>query len=74
LNPHRDYTFTKRIFGSIDSAACSKEFTFGKDGKPLYMAGPDDTEADSRRIIEILTKKLGPEGFHYALPEDLEDD
>jgi len=74
LNPHPDYAFTKRIFGSIDSAACSQEFTFGKDGKPLYMAGPDDTEADSRRIMDILTKKLGPGGFHYMLPVDLEDE
>jgi len=74
LNPQRDYPFAKRIFGNIDSAACPREFTFGKDGKPLYMAGPNDTEADSRRIMGILTEKLGPGGFHYMLPVDLEDD
>jgi hypothetical protein len=72
LNPHRDYAFAKRIFGSMDPAACSREFTFGKDGKPLYMAGPHETEADSQRIIDFLTKKLGADGFHYVIPLDFE--
>jgi hypothetical protein len=68
LNSHRDYAFAKRIFGSVDPAACSREYLFGKDGKPLYMAGPTETEAASQRILDILTKKLGPDGFHYMTP------
>lgn len=74
LDPHRDYAFAKRIFGNIDPAACSQEFVFGKDGKPLYAAGPGETEADSKRIIDILTKKLGPDGFHYMIPMDFGDE
>jgi hypothetical protein len=74
LNPHRDYAFARRIFVNLDSAACSEEFEFGKDGKPRYVAGPHETEADSRRVIDILTKKLGPGGFHYLVPLDLEDE
>jgi hypothetical protein len=74
LNPQADYLFAKRIFGNIDSAACSQEFTFGKDGKPFYMAGSHEPEAESRRIMDILTKKLGPDGFHYLLPVDFEDE
>lgn len=74
LNPQRDYPFAKRIFDNIDSAACSQEFTFGKDGKPLYVAGPHETEADSQRVMDILTRKLGTNGFHYLLPVDLEDE
>jgi hypothetical protein len=74
LNPQRDYAFAKRIFGILNAAACPRDFTFGKDGKPLYVAGPHETEADSQRIMDILTKKLGPDGFHYMLPVDLEDE
>jgi hypothetical protein len=74
LNPHRDYALDKKIFADIAPAACPREFTFGKDGKPRYVAGPYETEADSRRIIDILTKKLGPGGFHYLVPLDLEDE
>ena len=74
LNPHPDYAFAKRILVNIDYAACSQEFTFGKDGKPLYVAGPNETEADFRRIMDILTKKLGADGFHYMIPMDFEDE
>ena len=74
LNPSRDYAFAKRIFGGIDPAACSREYSFGKDGKPLYVAGPDETEADSQRIMDILTKKLGPDGFHYMTPINFGDE
>lgn len=35
---------------------------FGKDGKPLYIAGPDD---DAQKIIGKLTKKLGKENFGF---------
>jgi hypothetical protein len=70
LNPPRDYALDRKIFGDIDPAACLQEFTFGKDGKPLYVAGPNETGADSQRIIDILTKKLSPGGFHYMTPMD----
>jgi hypothetical protein len=74
FRPHRDYEFAQRILGDINPAACPQEFTFGKDGKPRYVAGPHETETDSRRVIDILTKKLGPGGFHYLVPLNLEDD
>jgi hypothetical protein len=74
FSPHEEYTFTKKIFGDIDPASCSREFPFGKDGKPFYISGPNETSADPERIIGILNKKLGPEGFHYLtrmeLPEE----
>ena len=71
FHPHRDYLTTKGIFGSIDPATCRKEFEFGKDGKPLYISGPNETEADSERIIATLTRKLGPDGFHYMVGVDM---
>jgi hypothetical protein len=64
---HKDYVFTKRIFGDIDPAACPREFEFGKDGKPLYISGPNETVADSKRIVGMLDKKLGAGGFDYLV-------
>jgi hypothetical protein len=40
---------------------------FGKDGKPFFMSGPYDTPARCRRIIDTLTRRCGPEGFHYTV-------
>ncbi len=71
FHPHRDYLSVKRFFGSVDPATCSKEFEFGKDGKPFYISGPHETQADSERIIATLTRKLGPDGFHYMVGADI---
>jgi hypothetical protein len=37
----------------------------GKDGKPLYMPGPDDNVAG---VLVHLQRRLGPGGFHFAGP------
>jgi len=71
FHPHKDYLIVKGIFGSVDSATCPQEFEFGKDGKPFYISGPNETQADSERIIATLTRQFGPDGFHYMLRVDL---
>ncbi len=74
FNPHKEYPLVKGIFGSIDPSGCSSEFEFGKDGKPFYVSGPNQTEADSRRIISILNERLGPDGFHYMVGMEVQED
>ena len=65
--PHPDYQRARRIFGDIEATACSEHFVFGKDGKPFFMSGPYDTPARCRNIIDTLTQRCGPEGFHYTV-------
>jgi hypothetical protein len=67
FEPHADYRLAKKIFGDIDAAACPTSFTFGKDGKPLFISGPTDTPARIEKIMATLTKRYGPEGFHYLV-------
>jgi hypothetical protein len=67
LSPHPDYHTARKIFGDVDPSACRMRFEFGKDGKPLYASGPYDSLEKSRRIIEILTERCGPDGFHYLV-------
>lgn len=73
FHPHRDYLTTKGIFGSIDPSGCPEEFKFGKNGKPFYISGPNETRADSERIVDILKKNLGPGRFDYMVQMDLKD-
>lgn len=68
FEPHRDYRTAKKIFGEIDPDECLDSFEFGHEGKPLYIAGPFDDQRSQERIMNTLTKKLGPEGFHYLMP------
>ena len=76
FGPHPDYGFARKIFGDIDSGACPRRFEFGKDGKPLYISGPNETVEDIRGIIKTLDRTQGEGHFHYIanLPADLMDD
>lgn len=67
FGPHPDYQLAKRIFADIDAAACPTSFTFGKDGKPFFIVGPNDSPKKVKKILDTLTKRCGPDGFHYLV-------
>jgi hypothetical protein len=68
LPPHADYRVGKLIFGDISAEACSETFTYGRDGKPLFVAGPYDTAARCEQILRTLENRTGPEGHHFVIP------
>jgi len=68
FHPHADYQEAKLLFGDIDASACTKTFEFGKDGNPLFFAGPHDTPARCRQILRTLEESCGVGGFHYIMP------
>lgn len=68
LPPHPDYNKAKLIFGDTDPQACERTFVYGKDGKPFFVAGPNDNSERCTRIIRTLSERYGPDGFHYLLP------
>jgi hypothetical protein len=68
LSPHADYQKAKLLFGDIDPAQSTEVFEFGKDGQPLFIAGPNDTPGRCQNILGILTQSCGPDGFHYIMP------
>ncbi len=68
--PHPDYTGAAALFGTTEATACPVRYTYGKEGKPLYVSGPDDTPAQSQRIMEALTRRLDPKGFHFVTAVD----
>jgi phosphatidylserine/phosphatidylglycerophosphate/cardiolipin synthase-like enzyme len=75
FKPHKDYHKTKIIFGTIDAALCDEYFEFGQDGKPFYGSGPNESPEQSRRIVDALTKRCGPDGFHFMVADqDFLDD
>ena len=67
FNPHPDYRSARKIFGDIDAEKCPMHLEFGKDGRPLFVSGPNDTQAKCMKIMETLTKSCGPGGFHYMI-------
>jgi hypothetical protein len=65
--PHPDYKKACRVFGGLNPQESSEEFVFGKDGKPYYVQGPDDSQAMVDRVMRQLRTRCGPGGFHYIL-------
>ena len=68
LPPHRDYTRAARIFGNIDASSCDREFVYGKNGKPCFIAGPHDSISRCHQIVGMLNDCCGTDGFTYFLP------
>ncbi|MBF0553264.1 MAG: hypothetical protein HQK96_01760 [Nitrospirae bacterium] len=71
FTPHRDYAVAMKIFCDINPQDCQHNFEFGKDGTPLFFAGPNDTPAKCKRIIETLEKRCGTNGYNYiSMPDN----
>lgn len=68
FEPHPDYKLPSKVLRGIDETACATEFTFGQDGKPFFIAGPNDSPARCKQVIDTLQRKLGPDGYHYLMP------
>lgn len=65
FRPDPDYRDAMLVLGDADPDACDVPIPLGKDGKPFFIAGPYD---NVDRIMAKLTRKLGPDGFHFMFP------
>ena len=63
--PHRDFAAVERMFGDVSADTSDAVFRFGRDGKPVYIPGPNDNALLIRRRIEQLQKYLGDNGFGF---------
>jgi hypothetical protein len=68
--PHPDFATVERILGDVNAGACDEVFQFGKDGKPYYMAGPDETPSETRRHLDRLRQRMGHDGFSATVAGD----
>jgi len=66
FKPDPDYRDAMLVLGDADPDACNIPIPLGgRDGKPFFIAGPYD---NVDRIMAKLTRKLGPDGFHFLVP------
>lgn len=66
FSPHRDHRKARKVLAGLDAALCPTEFTFGREGKPCYVAGPDDSAERIDRVIAILHQRCGPDGYEFV--------
>lgn len=67
FSPAPNYHIAKKYLAGIDAGDCREHFEFGRDGKPLFISGPNDSQARCMKIIETLTRRCGPGGFAYMI-------
>ena len=72
--PHRDFRKARRVLSGLDAEVCPTEFTFGREGRPCYVQGPDDTEERVERVLATLEARCGTDGFDYELVDEEDDD
>ena len=65
FKPQEDFDLSQYVLEGLQNNDCDLTLEFGKDGKPLYIAGPDD---DFEAIIETLRKNVGKDNFHFIGP------
>lgn len=64
LEPHPDFAEIAGHLGDWDGDCA---ITFGRDGRPCYVAGPYD---DVRAVLDTLTEVVGADGFTFIAPAD----
>ncbi len=67
LTPHSDYKKACRVLGGIRAEECDRAFTYGHEGKPLFVQSPNDSPEYVQHMMATLTRRLGTDGFHYIL-------
>ncbi len=66
FSPHPDYRHASMLLDGIDTSTCPDSFTFGRDGKPFYIQGPNESPA----VADAITQRILKAGGHFivALP------
>ena len=54
FKPHKDFKASAVVLANIDRNECDETFEFGKNGKPLFIPGPNDSEQKVVRILRQL--------------------
>jgi hypothetical protein len=76
FRPHHDFRHAGMLLAGIDPAGCTRKFSFGREGRPFYIQGPNETPEEARAIADHL-RAMGGDFLIQAEGPDLaglEDD
>jgi hypothetical protein len=68
FEPGGEFAALDLIFGDIQASTAPGAFTFGRNGKPFYVAGAQDTPARATAIMRALAARVGSGGFGFLVP------
>jgi hypothetical protein len=61
--PHPDFRHASALLDGIDPSTCPHEFKFGKDGRPFYINGPNESAAQAAAIVQ----RIHAAGGHFIV-------
>ena len=64
FTPDKDFTLTQYLLAPRGELEESYDLTFGKDGKPFFIAGPYD---NAKVILRQLERTAGSGNYHYLV-------
>ncbi len=64
FTPEKDFALTQNLLAPQGELEEPYDLTFGRDGKPFFIAGPYD---DPQRILKQLEKTAGPGKYDYLV-------
>lgn len=69
FNPHPDFTreLADHVLDAPDAHPRNSKIEFGKDGKPLFIAGPYDNEYKVNQVMNTLMRTAGEGNFDYLI-------
>ncbi|MCP4475468.1 MAG: hypothetical protein GY821_13065 [Gammaproteobacteria bacterium] len=67
FQPSGEFNKCWQLFHDVPVSTDAPTFTFGKDGKPRYMAGPHDSESFQHKVIETLEKSVGSGNYDFIM-------
>ena len=68
FQPEKDFALSQYLLAPPGELEEPYQLTFGKNGRPFFVAGPHD---DAARIIKQLDKTAGPGNYDYFMPLDV---
>jgi hypothetical protein len=67
FEPEKDFALSQYLLAPRGELEEPYQLTFGKDGKPFFIAGPNDNVT---RVLRQLEKTAGPGNYDYLVPID----
>jgi hypothetical protein len=70
--PDPDYRHASKLLAGIDPSTCASTFTYGHEGRPFYIQGPNESPAQAEAIVRAIQMAEGH--FIVAVPPDDDDE
>ncbi|WP_146457111.1 hypothetical protein [Rubripirellula tenax] len=69
IEPAPGYRKVAAVFDGIDASECKSDFEFGRDGQPVFIAGPHDTDQRIGEITDKLSASVGEGNYTVEYDE-----